>query len=168
VKYALGASENHQTRENPMHLKHIVFATTLSLLFTSAIFASEQAIPVGKSPHKAPEGAWFSGATSGMIGGTVGSTVGWFGAFIGCLCGYCVPRGKGRKFIMGLFLFAAIIGLLLLSFGIVAMTLGQPWHVWYPFILMGGIMLFVFVPLMFVIRNEYAKVELRKMMAMDA
>ncbi len=112
-------------------------------------------------------GEWFSASTTGKIGGILGSGCGIFGAIIGCLGGFLVPRGKGRRLVLGLLRGGAVVGILLLSLGIVALILGQPYHVWYSFALTGGIMLLVFLPLLPIINKEYAKVELRKMQVLD-
>ena len=111
---------------------------------------------------------WFSGPTGGVLGGVLGTVLGLCGAVTGCLCGFLVPRGKGRRLIFGLFLFWTMMGVVTLIIGVSALCLGQPYHVWYPFVLCGGLFLFLVPHTFFAIKKGYAQAELRKMQALDA
>jgi len=51
--------------------------------------------------------------------------------------------------------------------GLVALGLGQPYAVYYPLLLFGGILTVVCGGLLPVIRRRYAEIELRRMTAMD-
>jgi hypothetical protein len=112
---------------------------------------------------------WFDGRTAGMVGGILGSAIGLFGALIGCLCGaYLIPRGKGRRLTAGLLWFGIILGVLLLVTGLTALCLGQPYHVWCPFISPGILMLILNPVFLAWLPHIYAQVELRKIQALDA
>ena len=112
-------------------------------------------------------GEWFNRRTGGIFGAIQGTFWGIYGSAFGCLCGFLIPRGKGRRLLIGTLVFAVVVGLVLLLIGISALTLGQPFHVWYPFVLVGGILAAVFLPLFFVIKKVYEQVERRRMQALD-
>ncbi len=114
-----------------------------------------------------PSGEWFSNQTGGLLGGILGTLVGIYCGTIGTLCSFLVPRGKGKCLLLGLFRGGIIIGALSLSVGIIALILGQPWHVWYTFVLIGGLMCFLMPTGLSHIKKEYAQAELRKMQAFD-
>ena len=115
-----------------------------------------------------PDGEWFDARTGNMGGGIGGILLGCFGALFGILCGVLVPRGKGKRLLYGALLIGEIVGVFFLVTGISAVLCGQPYHVWYPFILLGvlqtGLLPFAYLT----IRQQYAQVELRKMQALDA
>jgi hypothetical protein len=113
-------------------------------------------------------GEWFDVRTSGIIGATLGTLGGCFGALIGILCGFLVPRGKGRRLVLGMIVFIFIMGVIHLVIGISALCHWQPYHVWYPFVLTGGLLV-VIPPIAFsAIRKQYEQAELRKLQALDA
>ena len=111
--------------------------------------------------------AWFDQRTGNMLGAWLGVSIGLFGGLFGCLAGFLVPRGKGRRLVMGMFIFAVFIGITLLLVGILALCLGQHFYVWYPFMLCGGITVLVFPGCFMAIKKQYAQSELRKMQALD-
>ena len=113
-------------------------------------------------------GEWFDARTGNMGGGIGGTLMGCYGALFGILCGILVPLGKGKRLLYGMILFAFVMGVFSLVVGITAVFCGQPYHVWYPFVLLGGITIFVFPAPYLTIRQQYAQVELRKMQALDA
>ena len=87
---------------------------------------------------------WFDPQTAGMIGGFAGAGVGIiFGGIGGPLMGYAAPRGKWKPLIIGMFAAGITLGLVSLAIGLYALSDKQPYHVWYPFTLVGGIMIFV-------------------------
>ena len=67
----------------------------------------------------------------------------------------------------GMIYFAIVLGSILLSFGMLALLLGQPYHVWFWAVFAGGLVLLVFPPQYFVIKKGYAQSEFRKMQALD-
>ncbi len=110
---------------------------------------------------------WFSRRTGGVVGGILGGICGTFGGIIGCLSGFLVPRGKGRRLMTWLFIFAAVMGFLQLGVGLSALLLGQPGHVWYPFVLVGGLLGVIMPFSLLSVNKAYAQAELRKMQALD-
>ena len=59
------------------------------------------------------------------------------------------------------------VGIVSLIAGIVALVFQQPWDIWLPPLLVGGILLTVSVGIFPVLRRRYEQLELRKMAAMD-
>ncbi|QDT43851.1 hypothetical protein Pan241w_39550 [Gimesia alba] len=102
-------------------------------------------------------GAWF-----GMIVGGGGGTL---CGLLGALCGILSPRGKGRKFILGGMFVFAIIGLFLFATGLFALLSGQPYGIWYPFLMSGFVFATVNGALIPVIRKNYEQAENRRIAA---
>jgi hypothetical protein len=112
---------------------------------------------------------WFSEQVSGLLGGLLGG--GYCGVLVGAIGGgVCAPlaaKGKGRVFVHWYTMSLAAIGAVLLITGIVALVMGQPYAVWYPFVLCGalgaglGVMLFV------TCRRQYQMAEHRKLDAQE-
>lgn len=109
-------------------------------------------------------GEWWSEPTSGLVGGIGGGVVGLIGALIGGLAGL----GKARQLVVGLCVAVIAFGGLCLVAGIVAVTMGQPWYVYYPFLLGGVICVAVCGLNLPGIRKRYDALELRRMTALDA
>ncbi len=74
-------------------------------------------------------GAWWGG----LVGGVGGSLIG----LLGGLAGWLLPRGIGGKWFQAGFALFAILGYAVLVVGLVALATGQPYAVWYVFLLTG-------------------------------
>lgn len=109
-------------------------------------------------------GEWWSEPSAGLVGGIGGSVLGLLGGLIGLLSGI----GVGRRFVINLCIAMIAFGAMCLVAGIVAVTLGQPWYVYYPFLLGGVISVAVIGFNLPGIRRRYDALELRRMSAMDA
>ena len=104
-------------------------------------------------------------ANPGLIGGVLGGGVGIFGGLYGTVVGICAPRGVARGLVFGLHWTMAVLGAVLALTGLVAVVRGQPYHVWFGF-LMPGLLLCVFaVVFLPVIRLRYRQAEARKLEA---
>ncbi|MAG58281.1 MAG: hypothetical protein CMJ83_18495 [Planctomycetes bacterium] len=110
---------------------------------------------------------WFSDPDrfGAMFGGFAGAGVGVLGGLIGTLAGVFAPRGKARGLVMGTMVFAASLGAMMLATGIVAVSTGQPYAIWYPFVLMGGVLTVVTTSLIPVVRRAYKGAEDRQLEA---
>jgi len=117
----------------------------------------------GENPL-APTGQWFSGPTAGIIGGVFGAVFGCLGGLIGLLS----SRGKGRRFALTSLKVAAGVGVAILGGGVVAVVRSQPYAVYYPLLLGGGLLTALPLGLVPTVRKRYEQVELRKIKAMDA
>ena len=110
---------------------------------------------------------WWSEREGGIVGGVLGCIGGLFGALVGCLCGILVPRGKGKRWVLGLAFWGIAVSVAMLIGGVTALCLGQPYHVWYPLVLFGGIMVFSLSFCLPAVYRGYAQAERRRMEALD-
>ncbi len=108
-------------------------------------------------------GAWWDNRTGIWIGALGGTGLGLLGALMGTLGGV----GVGRRFVLTIAVLAATGGAIALIAGFAALGLGQPYLVYYPLLLLGGVAAVVNGSLVPVIRRRYAEIELRRMSAMD-
>jgi hypothetical protein len=99
---------------------------------------------------------------AGSIGGCL---VGLWGAAIGTAGSYLVPRGKAKGLVMTALVVPAVLGVVSLLVGVYAVIVGQPYVIWYPFVLVGFLLSALAIPFVFVMRHRYRQVELRKMQA---
>jgi hypothetical protein len=106
--------------------------------------------------------AWWTAQTAAWIGAIGGGGLGILGATLGVVGGKLAPRGKGKGFVLGTMTAIVILGTGALIAGIVALIQKQPYHVWYPLALEGGISVFVFGFLMPVMRMRYRQAEQRR------
>jgi len=107
---------------------------------------------------------WFDPIRFGVLyGGIGGGLLGGLGGLLGAAAGVLAPKGKGRSFILGAFRFMALLGVVHLVIGLYALSVGQPYGIWYPLVLIGGLFTFLFSLLRPIVRKRYEEVELRKM-----
>jgi len=88
--------------------------------------------------------AFISPLEGGFIGAILGSFWGLYGGLLGLIGGYFVPRGKCRKLLAILLIFGFVMGIVQLAGGLAAWCFGQPYHIWYPFALVGGLLVVMF------------------------
>lgn len=118
-----------------------------------------QATTAGDSP-------WFDPAAFGTYFGAFGGAlVGLLGAFFGGVGSWAAQRGKWRRLMLGGMATCGTVCALFLVAGIVAVTLGQPYGVWYPLTLIGLIGAGCFLGLLPTMRRRYAEAESRRMEA---
>src|SRR3954447_10921655 len=108
---------------------------------------------------------WWTQQTAGWIGAIAGSGSGLLGAAVGTIAGIYAPRGKGKRVVYALFVVAIIGGVAALALGLFALATGQPYVVWYPLVLLGGMNALLFCCLTPVIRRVYRQAEARRMEA---
>ena len=108
-------------------------------------------------------GVWWNDRTAGLIGGIGGGILGCLGGLIGTLGGL----GKARRLTMELTVLTILLGVAALAAGIVAVALRQPYGVYYPLLLVGGIATAVMGSSLPALRRRYQQIELQKMTAMD-
>src|SRR5580658_9858942 len=92
--------------------------------------------------------AWIPGAAYGVAAGLMGGLVGWL-----------APRGRARKFVLRAWFALWAIAVLLLIVGFAALDEGQPWAIWYGFLLTGAIGTLVVGANSLVVLNAYRQVE---------
>lgn len=108
---------------------------------------------------------WWTGSTAGWIGGLGGGGVGLLGALLGGIGGPLAQKGRARPLVVGGFVGAIALCALSLGAGLVALALGQPYHVWYPLVLPGAIGTLVFSVLLPQLLRAYARAEQRRVEA---
>lgn len=111
--------------------------------------------------------AWFDGPTAGLIGGIGGSALGVLGGVFGSLCSWLIPKGRGKALLLGMTVAMAALGVGCLLTAATALATGQPYAVWYTFLLPGFLMTLLGTMFFFVVRKRFREVELRKMHAQD-
>lgn len=102
---------------------------------------------------------WWTAQQAGLLGGVAGVFGGLLGAFAGLAGAYLVPRGVGGRTVMAVMVGAATLGIALLSFGSLAIVVGQPFHVYFFVLVMGAVLYFVFLPLIPEILSRYRVIE---------
>jgi hypothetical protein len=109
---------------------------------------------------------WFDPNSFGMWYGTIaGGGGGSLLGILGALAGRFAPRGKGKRWVLGGLGLALTFGLVSLGTGVAALATGQPYGIWYPLTLVGGIFAFVVGFNLPVVRRRYAEAEARKLEA---
>jgi hypothetical protein len=84
-------------------------------------------------------GQWWTDQSAGLMG-TLG------GLLLGCLgggLGWLAARGQSRHLVLRSLFALVVTGVILLSLAIYSIAVGQPYSVYYPLILLGGVCLFV-------------------------
>jgi hypothetical protein len=109
---------------------------------------------------------WFDPIRFGALyGGIGGGLLGTLGGLLGAAAGTLAPKGKGRSVILGAFTLLTVIGVGHLVLGLYALSVGQPYGIWYPLVLIGGVLTMLFAMLRPVVRKRYEEAEARKMEA---
>ena len=140
---------------------------TLSLVLPGAGTVSIRDVALyqyasGEDPLQAA-GQWFSDRNAGLMGGIGGGLIGLWGALIGVLA----ARGKARQFVLASANALPVIGVASLVGGVAAIATAQPDAVYYPFLLIGVILIVVFGKMRGNLSARYEQLELKKMQSMD-
>jgi hypothetical protein len=108
--------------------------------------------------------SWWSPQQSALMGSIGGAFIGCLGALIGILAGI----GKARRFVLTSAASLIVVGILLVIAGILAVAMKQPYAVWYPLVLAGGILTFALGVNLHSLKRRYEDLEIRRMTSMDA
>lgn len=108
--------------------------------------------------------AWWNDQQAGIFGGIVGSALGILGAVIGFLG----STGRAKDFVLRTLKGMAWLGTGALVFGLVALSNGQPYAVYYPLLLVGAVSAALGFSLPRSLNKRYEEMELRRMQALDA
>lgn len=111
----------------------------------------------------AQPGAWLTARQGGLLGGLLGSVLGLLGALVGILG----SRGTARGLVLGLMAAAVAFGALLLALGVAAVLARQPYAVYFPLLLAGGLSVILFGGLRPQVKRRYEELEMRRISARD-
>lgn len=107
---------------------------------------------------------WFSEQMSGIIGGGIGAFIGVvYGGLGGGVGGALAGAGRAKGLVVGIYVSGIVLGVLLMLTALVALVLGQPWHVALAFGPAGGLIALLMGLLLPVLLAQYAKAEQWKM-----
>lgn len=110
---------------------------------------------------------WFDSQTGTLIGAILGSASGILGGIWGTLAGLYARKGKHKRLILASAIVLIAIGLIALGTGIAALFLKQLYHVWYPFLLIGIILVACLFPNYFNVKKIFTLAELKRMAVND-
>lgn len=107
---------------------------------------------------------WWSERVAGMLGGSAGALLGLCGSLVGLLTYF----GKARRMALAMLGVMLVMGALCLVTGIVSLIAAQPYHIFYPLLLIGAISTLLPLALYNTVRGRFEDVELARIEAMDA
>jgi hypothetical protein len=109
-------------------------------------------------------GAWWSDRTAGWIGGVIGLFLGTLGSYME----WSASRGRSRRFVLAAARALIALGIVITIVGLIAISLRQPYGVWYVLLLAGILCALIFPFRLRRYEAQYRAVELRRMAALDA
>ncbi len=110
---------------------------------------------------------WWTQEQAGLIGAILGGGFGGIlvGALGGGLCGGLAAVGRARRFVMSYLTVLGVLAAAMLLGAAVAGIMGQPYHVWFPLLLPGGLTAVLFGVMVPAIRARYIAAEERRLAA---
>jgi hypothetical protein len=108
---------------------------------------------------------WWTDQQAGLFGGIGGGVGGLLGGVFGTLAGICAPRGKCKGLVVGLAVFMIGTGISSLIVGVIALSLQQPYGVYYPLLLIGIACTMVFGMGLPVVLQRYREADNRRLEA---
>ena len=140
----------------------------------SGMRLTQTASPATTGPTTAPAGAtsgqspsssaWWTPQTGGWFFGVLGTAAGLLGGLVGMLAQLRRARGAVVTIVYGMVAFGAMA----LVAGFVALVRSQPYAVYYPLLLLGGLSVIIPAACLPGINRQYRELELRRMQALDA
>ncbi len=150
-------------QENPQRPIRLEF--NLTLLGPGVVeLGPVRLVEFGPGEDASASGAWWSPRGAALFGSAAGVGLGLVGALLGVLVGF----GKARGVATVLAGASLVGGAVSLVAGIVAWTQNQPYSVYYPLLLIGGLTTLMTVFVLRTIPRRYAVLEMRRMEAIDA
>lgn len=118
----------------------------------------------GGAPFGSTAQAWWTDRTGSLIGAVVG---GVFGCMAGLMM-WLASKGRARAFVVGATMLWIGIGAVLLVLGMVALSIRQPYGVWFPLLLCGVLIVGILPSRLRTLQRSYEEQEFRRMEAADA
>lgn len=112
-----------------------------------------------------PVTPWWDPETANLVGAIGGAGIGVAGGLYGAAVGLLAPRGKCKALLMTAHVSMIVLGVVALVAGIVAAISGQPYAVYYPLLLGGGLVSVLFCSLLPVIATRYRHADARRLEA---
>jgi uncharacterized membrane protein YfcA len=106
---------------------------------------------------------WWNATSGTYFGAIAGSGLGIIGGVLGPMIGVFAPKGTHKVLVMSSIWLTLLTSAAILVSGTFAVIQGQPRHVWYPLLLIGGIGSIVVGPLCFMVSKAYRQAEQRKL-----
>lgn len=116
-----------------------------------------------EDPLAAASGAWWSNRQAAFVGGLGGAGFG----ILGGLLSWLTARGQGRSFVLTTAAALIAVSLIALISGALAIVLGQPYSVYYPLLLLGGLGVLIMPSRMRAMRQRFTDLELRRIKGHD-
>jgi hypothetical protein len=110
---------------------------------------------------------WFDPMASARFAGLIGGGAGALLGLLGALTGTLLPRGKGQAGLTVVWGFFVVVGLASLAAGIIALTSGQPYAIWYPLTLCGVIVGGLSLMALSMVRKAFRMLQARKLAAAE-
>lgn len=101
------------------------------------------------------------------MGGFIGAAFGIFGGLYGTIIGVCAPRGLAKGLCYGLHFGGLLAGVAMILTAVAALSTGQPWPIWFAFLLPGILALVILGPLTPILKIRFREAEERRMSAGD-
>jgi hypothetical protein len=111
--------------------------------------------------------AWWTNQQAGLWGGIGGGLFGLLGGVLGTLVGVYAPKGRFKSLVLGLQYGMIGVGAVSLVMGVLALSLHQPYAVWYPLTLLGLLMMAVCGGLLPQVLRTYRQAEQRRLDAQE-
>jgi hypothetical protein len=108
---------------------------------------------------------WWDQQTAALVGGLLGAGLGTIAGLYGALAGTLCSRGAARTLVIATHVTILLGGAVVLVAGVIAIILGQPYHVFFPLLLPGVVICAVMGPLLPVINTRYRQAEQRRIEA---
>jgi hypothetical protein len=106
---------------------------------------------------------WWTSHDGFLLGAIGGSVIGILGGLYGGLIGVLAPKGIGGRVLVPIHIGFVVVGIVSLITGLIAVFMHQPYHVFYPLLLCGGILTFVMGGLLPLVVIRYRQADTRKM-----
>ena len=147
----------------PTRLEINLFLPTQGTVYLSAVQLAEYTGTFGVT-QTGSANAWWPDWTGALIGGIGGCVLGCLGG----LSSWLAFKGKGRGFVLATLKSLIALGVVSAVTGFVALSLRQPYGVWFAPLLLGVILLAILPFRLKRYQQRYEDLEMRKMTALDA
>jgi hypothetical protein len=150
--------------DKPTRLEINIVLPSQGTIYLGAIKLVEYEGELGLQKSGGARGAWWSDRAAGWIGGIGGIVLGCLGSVLAMLA----AKGKSRGFVVVTCTVLIAVGFVLTFAGIWALSVGQPYAVWFPLLLIGIILEVVLATRLRHYKKSYEELEMRRMASMDA